>query len=255
MQQRSSTVLYFVVLAAFFVKVSNLTIERFDHKREENTKTIDTRELPTECKAQVETLQRQTTEQNREREYLELLERLKNNIRSMNLKLKDMEKKLLSCSNLHDEQDKDQQDKDPQDNFAQCSEAIQNLTDKHINLVKLLEESTAEWLNWTAAREFCRSRGMDLVAIESEDENKAIASHGLSFGAPFTATNAWTSGCYSSERGSWFWHSTDHTLTYQNWWKNHGNLTRDGNCIVLDSSDTTFLVKNMSELRPFICEL
>ncbi|KAF4527018.1 hypothetical protein B566_EDAN001566 [Ephemera danica] len=129
-----------------------------------------------------------------------------------------------------------------QERLDECIQAVQRLL-------------SGQSMTWPEAREFCRSKGMDLVAIESISENKAIASHGRALGAPFTSMNAWTSGCYSSERGEWVWHSTDQNLTYKNWWKTHGTNTFDGACIVLDSSDTTFLTGNITEPRPFICEL
>jgi hypothetical protein len=40
-------------------------------------------------------------------------------------------------------------------------------------------------MTWPVAREFCRSKGMDLVAIESFEENEAIAGHGRALGGKF----------------------------------------------------------------------
>ena len=81
-----------------------------------------------------------------------------------------------------------------------------------------------EQLSWPQAREFCRSRCMDLVSVESEWEARLLARKMKKFGAKFI----WTSGhicdhsvserCYTEEDvqprivKGWFWTGSNYIL-------------------------------------------
>ncbi|KAF4519990.1 hypothetical protein B566_EDAN005490, partial [Ephemera danica] len=72
-----------------------------------------------------------------------------------------------------------------------------------------------KYLSWEAARQHCQTLGMDLVAIESPEENAALAAYGRSLPL-FRSWMAWTSGCYSKEQKNFVWQSTSSPLIYKN---------------------------------------
>ncbi|KAF4519259.1 hypothetical protein B566_EDAN002147, partial [Ephemera danica] len=81
-------------------------------------------------------------------------------------------------------------------------------------------------LDWWMARDFCRDRGMDLVSIETAEENerlkeyihKIITHNGSRSDNEWRLSKpdiAWTSGCYTNE--GWLWNTTGNAVTFSNW--------------------------------------
>ncbi|KAF4532584.1 hypothetical protein B566_EDAN010045 [Ephemera danica] len=106
---------------------------------------------------------------------------------------------------------------------------------------------------WSSAREHCQSLGMDLVAIETDEENEALAYHLTTLSLHIST---WTSGCYSSREAAVVWSSTGHKVSNTNWKRsdNHGNK-RDGNqCVVLFPRHKIWLEIPVNVKRPSICE-
>ncbi|XP_045479170.1 perlucin-like [Harmonia axyridis] len=69
--------------------------------------------------------------------------------------------------------------------------------------------------NFFKAMQFCRDHGMNLLSIESDDENTRISDH-LSKHAK-GIDHFWTSGSDLGEEGKFVWLSTGKYLNYTNW--------------------------------------
>ncbi|KAF4529529.1 hypothetical protein B566_EDAN017880 [Ephemera danica] len=110
---------------------------------------------------------------------------------------------------------------------------------------------------WSEARSFCRSKGMDLVAIESEAENAALSEHGKTLGFFSPYNGAWTSGCYNNYHGKFIWHSTGKPLSYTKWWPDYPKKanSNEGYCIIYYPPDPRWWEVPISLNLPVICEL
>ncbi|KAF4532585.1 hypothetical protein B566_EDAN010046 [Ephemera danica] len=110
-----------------------------------------------------------------------------------------------------------------------------------------------QMLNWTSAREHCKSLLMGLVAIETESEDVAISNHAAKV---FVGPAFWTSGCYSSSEDAVVWCSTGQKVNYTNWWKykNMGNTQDVNRCVALDPYEKHWWESVVSIERASICE-
>ncbi|KAF4519258.1 hypothetical protein B566_EDAN002146 [Ephemera danica] len=115
-------------------------------------------------------------------------------------------------------------------------------------------------LTWSNARQFCTSRGMDLVSIESEEENRLLASEMSAIGASYGKNLGqngvfaiWTSGCYSHAHRGWVWQSNRRRVSYSNW--DRGQEFKSQGCIMLWANDMKWWQSALSTVLPSICEL
>ncbi|XP_045479164.1 lectin subunit alpha-like [Harmonia axyridis] len=69
--------------------------------------------------------------------------------------------------------------------------------------------------NFFKAMQFCRDRGMNLLSIESEDENKRISEYLLKHANGIE--EFWTSGTDLGEEGKFVWLSTGKYFTFTYW--------------------------------------
>uniref|UniRef100_A0A182NHZ3 C-type lectin domain-containing protein n=1 Tax=Anopheles dirus TaxID=7168 RepID=A0A182NHZ3_9DIPT len=121
-------------------------------------------------------------------------------------------------------------------------------------------------LNWYKASEYCRTRGMFLVAINNDEQLNGVVEYIEKSG--FTKTHGilhmWTSGNDLGEEGQFFWGSTGERHTYDRWTKNepnnekHDNCTYE-NCLVLEyyqpwSINYTFDDRPCGAENFFMCE-
>ncbi|CAH1275353.1 unnamed protein product [Diabrotica balteata] len=72
--------------------------------------------------------------------------------------------------------------------------------------------------NFFAAYQFCKSRNMDLVSIETEAENDRIKQYLIEKGlsSPYSV-QFWTSATNTLQGGKWMWLSTGKDVKYFNW--------------------------------------
>uniref|UniRef100_A0A182MPY8 C-type lectin domain-containing protein n=1 Tax=Anopheles culicifacies TaxID=139723 RepID=A0A182MPY8_9DIPT len=121
-------------------------------------------------------------------------------------------------------------------------------------------------LNWYKASEYCRTRGMFLVAINNDEQLNGVVEYIEKSG--FTKTHGilhmWTSGNDLGEEGQFFFSSTGERLTYDRWTKNepnnamHDNCTYE-HCVVLEyfqpwSINYTFDDRQCGAENFFMCE-
>ncbi|KAF4529530.1 hypothetical protein B566_EDAN017881 [Ephemera danica] len=111
-----------------------------------------------------------------------------------------------------------------------------------------------ETMTWPEAFKFCRSKEMELVAIDSEEENAALAEHGIKTGffAPFNG--AWTSGCFQPFQGDYVWFSTGTVVNYKKWAASHPLVAAADHCITFYPPDPQWIEAPTSIYRPVICE-
>ncbi|KAF4531027.1 hypothetical protein B566_EDAN017401 [Ephemera danica] len=106
-------------------------------------------------------------------------------------------------------------------------------------------------LNWTSAREHCQSLGMDLVAVETEDENTLLVERAKTF---FSGYYIMTSGCYSRTEDAVVWYSTGHKATFSKWESGEGNSRNETKCVNLHPVDNRWKEISISLTGPSICE-
>ncbi|XP_028135149.2 L-selectin-like [Diabrotica virgifera virgifera] len=72
--------------------------------------------------------------------------------------------------------------------------------------------------NFFAAYQFCKSRNMDLVSIETEAENDRIQQYLIEKGLPSPySIQFWTSAANTLQGGKWMWLATGKEVKYFNW--------------------------------------
>ncbi|XP_050513611.1 collectin-12-like [Diabrotica virgifera virgifera] len=111
--------------------------------------------------------------------------------------------------------------------------------------------------NFYRSWQYCRLQGMNLVSIESEEENKQlqkfISDKGFKYGS------YWTSGTNLVGEDQWIWMSTGRELTYTNWLP--GEPSKQNvkgtveNCIdILVYAGFKWNDQNCEVVQNFICE-
>jgi len=104
--------------------------------------------------------------------------------------------------------------------------------------------------DWFAADLYCKNHGMDLVSIESQEEqNKLIPL--LEAGHLY-----WTSGSQEQGGRQWIWSATGQSFSYANWNEGKPDSVSDGQHLILDGVPQHFRWDNMPNTTkiPFVCE-
>ena len=70
-------------------------------------------------------------------------------------------------------------------------------------------------LSWTAAREYCRQRGGDLVVIETAEENEIVRR--LVQQRSINPTGCWIGASDADSEGQWRWINGNSVSLYSNW--------------------------------------
>jgi len=109
-------------------------------------------------------------------------------------------------------------------------------------------------LDWQAAREFCQDKGGDLVAIESEIEDKFLDKEIRKLSNTFSY---WIGGSdggrLSLKKGDWFWVGSNEKINYSHWSYNTPN-NKNGNEDCLSLSNSNWDDLPCSTKQPVICE-
>ncbi|XP_052778510.1 perlucin-like protein, partial [Mya arenaria] len=71
--------------------------------------------------------------------------------------------------------------------------------------------------NWSAARQLCKWHSSDLMAIETESEQRWFHTQALTFNHTDGDQGFWISGSDWEQDKHWIWESTGAALTYQTW--------------------------------------
>lgn len=105
-------------------------------------------------------------------------------------------------------------------------------------------------LDWQAARQFCKDKGGDLVAIESEIEDKFLGTEIRKLSHSFSY---WIGGSDGGKEGDWFWVWNNQKINYSHWSYNAPN-NKNGieDCMSLTNSHWDDLP--CSTVQPVICE-
>ncbi|XP_058121968.1 C-type lectin 37Da-like [Anopheles coustani] len=121
-------------------------------------------------------------------------------------------------------------------------------------------------LNWYQAVEYCRSRGMFLVTINSHPQYKAVVTilEKDGYMKPNGDMNMWTSANDLGQEGQFYWASTGERLTFNRWKANEpNNLKHDActyeDCVVLqrflpNGFNYTFDDRPCKSMNVFMCE-
>ncbi|XP_044749806.1 C-type lectin 37Da-like [Coccinella septempunctata] len=106
----------------------------------------------------------------------------------------------------------------PKGNFQDCAKS-QNIKKSALPLVELGGNfyyfGTYFKANFFKAMQFCRDHGMDLMSIESAEENTRIINYMISYVNKID--HFWTSGSDLGEEGHFVWLATGKSLNYTYW--------------------------------------
>ncbi|XP_065340154.1 galactose-specific lectin nattectin-like [Cloeon dipterum] len=108
-------------------------------------------------------------------------------------------------------------------------------------------------LPWSAAKYECRRKGMNLVSIETREEDEFIRQHLF---VNYPNEHFWTSGNDVFQEGYYYWDSTGNAVgPYRNWAPNHPVASTLYNCIVYSrGADLRWAIASCSDQYRFICE-
>ena len=104
--------------------------------------------------------------------------------------------------------------------------------------------------DWFAADLYCKKHGMDLVSIESQEEQDKLIQL-LEQGHLY-----WTSGSVNHGTRQWIWSATGQSFTYANWNEGKPDSLGDGQHLIIDGVPPHFRWDNMpnSSSIHFVCE-
>ncbi|CRK98438.1 CLUMA_CG011795, isoform A [Clunio marinus] len=114
--------------------------------------------------------------------------------------------------------------------------------------------------NWMSAQSFCRSYGMDLVALESEHEAKYFMKSCEKEIQSFEAFSH-IGGVFESKDNKWHWITSSEKINFELKFssdnKNEGDK-KDENCLQLVKDNNGFSYGRTScfgdKLQPFVCQ-
>lgn len=113
--------------------------------------------------------------------------------------------------------------------------------------------------NWMGAQSFCRSYGMDLVALESDHEAKYFMSKAFRNSAKDFEDLTHIGGVSNGGTESWFWITSRKQVNFDmKLTESKNDSKEEKNCLQLvkESSGFSFTRTNCfdSELRKFVCQ-
>ena len=108
-------------------------------------------------------------------------------------------------------------------------------------------------MNFTEARNFCKSLGGDLVCILSQEEQEEVLHEmNRSVSSYVIAGGVWKS--FWGFKG-WTW-INGHQFKFHNWEEGElGNFQSEKNCIFLNTQSGKWKTESCSKRAPFLCEV
>ena len=146
--------------------------------------------------------------------------------------------------------------------------------------VEQIYNQVLEQKNWNASIRYCKSRGMDLVSLESPEEwfqvaemlrkKKSKSTTGTSYRTASTTrrlgyygTHFWTAGTFDEAEEQWVWSSSGEALNFTNWQRGQPDNKDVSEQVLIIRGEEPFHWNDISRInqknnRPldayFICE-